>query len=847
MTKLRIVHSLTQWTENKETYLRMFGRSADNELHYVDLKGFLPRIYVTEEEYRQNKQIIDFDSRIVEVESGHKTIYREPAVALKVRYSKDIPDVADMFESPYESDVWYNDVTRLKLGIETGIEVPEGALGDEVHYSEIEPVEFRDPDYRVSTIDIETDDTGKFPNHENPKQRILSVVVHDSYSDQYFGFIDLDGRTVEDCFPDAVETGDAPGCLDSLSCHRNEREMLIAAASAIGKIDPDILTAWSWDGFDYPYLIARMEEVGVNTSRLSRIRGGHVSPSYKGGKPMVSGRTIYNMLQAYKTTKFSELPSYKLDDVAEDELGEKKIQFEGGFFELYRDDPETFIEYNARDVRLCVDIDREADVLGFKEGLQSSEGCRFETTMNSGFFAQFAVRRRLARQGLIGPSAGMNDEEARDYEGAVVLDPFDGLAENVVALDLASLYPNNLAMFNMSPETVIDPDVAEAEDIPFVRAPSGVCFRTDREGVIAGMVDEMLELKNDLKQKLKTLTEGTKEHKTTEERYNVTKTVVNSLYGIIGWTAFFMYDPDVAESCTLAGQKCIKHTRDWLDSRQGVSVIYGDTDSTYIQLSPDLTPQECMDRALNLEHELNEVVYPELAEEFGVESRWEIEAEMYASRYFQCGSKKNYAYLLSGTFGESGPELLSEPKAKIKGFQCVKSNFAEHTRTTQRDLIESALHDESVESITGTIVDAVRYVRDGPDWDVIGMPQGLGKNLHKHKSGRDAYYSFTNGTPKSAHPRGAYFANNLCGTHYDNGSKPKRVYLDEGRSIDNIDVIAFEDYIDISNIHDEITMDIDKMIDRTVIRPNRSICDALGVDIDCAMSGQIQTGLGGFC
>jgi DNA polymerase I len=838
----RIVHSSTQWKDDGTTYLKTYLRDADNELHYVDITGYTPRFWVPVEEYEADQTAVDFNNHVVDVRYGDESIFRDDLVAIHVKDSRDIPDVREMFDNPHDAGVNYTDRVKLDLDIETGIEVPE--WDTEVHYENVKPVDFTEPDYRVLNLDIETDDRGAFPDHENPDKRILSVVLHDNYSDKHIGFVDLGNRTAEECFPEAMETGEAPGCLDHLNFESGEREMLIAVSSAISKIDPDILTGWNAIDFDYRYLLARMNHVGVGIGRMSRVQGGRVMSSNRWNKPFVEGRTIYDLLEAYKTTKFSELSSYKLDAVAEEELDEQKIKFDGGYFDLYRDDPEKFLKYNARDVRLCVDIDKEADVLGFKSALQARDGCQFSDTLRNGNLVEFAVRRRLSEMGLVGPSSTGDN---RDFTGAVVFDPHHGLAENVVSLDVASLYPNNLSMFNMSPETVIDPERAEAEDIPYVESPSGICFRTDQRGIIAGMVDEMLDLKADLKQELKEIDSSHPEYDTKEERYNVTKTIVNSLYGVIGWAAFFMYDPDVAEACTLAGQECITHTQTCVDSQgYDVSVIYGDTDSVYVELPSEFDAHQCMEYALGLEKQLNEEVYPDLAAEYGVENRWEIEAEMYASRYLQTGSKKNYAYLLAGEFADGEPVVLDEPKQKINGYQAVRSDKASITQETQYDVISAVLDGAPETDIVDIIAEATHYCRDDPEWSQIAIPQGLGQKIALNHEGEDGYYAFTDGTPKGAHPRGAWNANHLYNANLGEGTKPKRIYLDEGRSVEGFDVICFEDVDDLSDYRDKLTLDTNKMIESTVARPNRDICNVAGVDMDAAMDGMLQPGLQSF-
>ncbi|MFB6296830.1 MAG: 3'-5' exonuclease, partial [Halobacteriales archaeon] len=91
------------------------------------------------------------------------------------------------------------------------------------------------------------------------------------------------------------------------------------------------------DDFDAPYLIARLEELGLDPDRLSRVNevwdGGY-------GGPDIKGRVVFDLLYAYQRTKFTELDSYQLDDVAEMELGVGKERYPGDIGDLWEDDPE---------------------------------------------------------------------------------------------------------------------------------------------------------------------------------------------------------------------------------------------------------------------------------------------------------------------------------------------------------------------------------------------------------------------------------------------------------------------------------------------------------------------------
>ena len=77
-----------------------------------------------------------------------------------------------------------------------------------------------------------------------------------------------------------------------------------------------------------------------------------------------------------------------------------------------------------------------------------------------------------------------------------------------------------------------------------------------------------------------------------------------------------------------------------------------------------------------------------------------------------------------------------------------------------------------------------------------------------------------------------------------NGTGSTHSYFDEVEG--NIDVIGYEDEDDLRPIRDRLTVDAGKMTDTLLVNPMGEMLEAVGVDVDAAVSGQNQTGLGAF-
>jgi DNA polymerase I len=711
--------------------------------------------------------------------------------------------------------------------------------------TEEEWAEMQEIDVRTVTVDIEVDDRGDgFPR--DGEERILSIVAHDSYSDETVGFVDLDGRRIEDTFPDG-----APDNVDELHCQDSERKMLIDFRSWFGEVDPDLISGWNVADFDMSYLLQRMQKLrGVAPEALAPLGWAGVTSR---GEPRIKGRTIYDSLTVYKRNSFTELRSYSLDDVAREELGAEKIQFTGSYFDLYENDTEKFIEYNARDTNLTARINDEADVIQFRDLLRREVGVDFEDSYENKDFVEMMCRRKLNERGLVGPTApDYGDEPDSDYEGAFVFDAYEGVAENVVGIDLASLYPYTMAMLNASPETKLDGAPDEfTQETPACVAANDQTFRLDEAGLFKSLVDDAISLKSDYKESRRNADDAA-EYEKWDKKYKVAKTITNSIYGVSGWERFFLYDEAVAEAVTLTGQAVIKRTAKYVES-QGYEVLYGDTDSTYIKFPDGWDRAEVLAEATTICENLNEDIYPTFAEEFGIPSEdnlWDIEVEAYMERYFQAGKKKRYAYLATWKDGHD-----IEPEVSIAGFETQRSDVAELTSETQSAVLDAILHgreDEVGELVYGA---AQELGGENVDWEYIGIPGGLGKGLTDvpAEGEQDNYYTVScngdNCYPQDAHPRAAWNANRVLDVDIGNGDKPMRVYLEPtafeevGRTID---VIAYESAQDIEPFSDELRLDVPRMTETLIKSPLHRICRAVGVDVDAAVRGQEQTGLGAF-
>jgi len=825
--------------------LHVFGRTVDGVAEHVRVHGFRPYFYAPTETLTDE---LLSQAAILDTEPGYTSIRGEALTRLYARTPRDVGEVRDRFDH-YEADILFPNRLLIDKGITSGVRVPvrraaDGAL--DVPHDELEAVEVT-ATRRVNTFDLEVDDRSGFP--EDGEEPILCLTSHDSTRDEYvvwhFVAPDGDGET-----PDALadhELLDASATVEVRN-FTSEAAMLEAFLDYLDETDPDVLTGWNFADFDAPYLLDRLGRLDgrsdhdLDPNRLSRVNEVWRS-DWQG--PNVKGRVVFDLLYAYKRTQFSELDSYRLDAVGEVELGVGKERYAGDIGDLWEREPTRLLEYNLRDVELCVEIDRKQGIVAFWEEVASFVGCKLEDATTPGDAVDMYVLHKASGKFAL-PSKGSQPGE--EFEGGAVFDPITGVREMVAVLDLASLYPMAMVTMNASPETKVDEDYAGETYV----APNGQRYRVEPDGIMREMVAELLAERTQKKARRDEHDPGTEAYARFDRQQAAVKVIMNSLYGVSGWERFRLYDRENAAAVTSTGREVIKFTEKTVN-KLNKEVIYGDTDSVMLELGGEVSMDEAIEQAFEIESHINGR-YDAFALEVlnAREHRFHIEFEKLYRRFFQAGKKKRYAGHLIWKEGKDVDEI------DITGFEYKRSDIAPVTKRVQQGVIEMIVRGESIETVTDYVHEVIEeFERGDLDLDDIGIPSGIGKRLDEYDT-------------DTAHVRGAKYANLLLGTNFQRGSKPKRLYLakvhpsfyqhveaERGldpqrdplylefkQTVDSGDgVICFE-YAD--QVPDAFQVDWDKMLEKTLRGPIARVLEALDVSWEEVRTGQEQTGLESF-
>lgn len=768
-----------------EPIITVFCRDVEKNLIPVKVKGFKPYCYVPVFEV---DQICNCGGRIDTTET-HLAIDGVAVYKVEFRVPSGVRKLRDRGITVYEGDVPYPNRFLIDRGITRGIRVPLKAVmrGQPIDYHEVEPITL-DIDPRTCIIDIECDTTRGFPKAN--RDQIIAMTAWDSYTNHYTSFSWDSGVPSEDWR--GIEAPE----YSSQKNHRvilypSESSMLRGIIQYLDTTDPDIISGWNVQDFDIPYIEERLNQLGFEDNALSRIK--YVNDD------RIRGRSVFDLLVAYKRFQAKAQDSYKLGAVAEHELGRDKVTLPESMDVLFKTDKKTLLYYNLVDVELCVEIDAKNKIIEFYYELSRYVGTTIDrATYPANLIDNYILRKSKGR--FVLPTKQKNRGDHQSFQGAQVFSAVTGVYSNVVVFDLKSLYPMSMLTVNASFETK-DPNGE-------FMAPSGTRFKKHPIGLMRDIIGGLLEERKKLKDERDTYPHGSDEWGILDKQQSAVKIVMNAYYGVSGYPGFRLYDPDIAAAITSIGREVIRHTRTHIESA-GYRVLYGDTDSCMVEIPGD-TVGEVIAKAGRLETSLNESYDGFAKDKLNADEHFfSIRFEKIYRKFFQPGVRKRYAGHL---VWEEGKEV---DIVDIVGFEQKRSDSALITRKLQEKVFDIIFSTGDIEAAREYIRVTVKKFRSrGYSLDCIGIPGGFSRPLEDY-------------VIKDAHVRGAMYANSYLKSNFRAGDKAKRVYIQTvTEKYPRTDVICFEDG---TTIPPEFVIDTERMLNMTIRNPLMRILVSLGL------------------
>jgi DNA polymerase elongation subunit (family B) len=354
--------------------------------------------------------------------------------------------------------------------------------------------EFNNPEIWFCDIEVEVID--EFPEAALAKTPVTTVALVNSKGDTFvLGTKPLEPKQIQNIekrYKDHLKDYDLNPKFEYFY-FKSEAEMLATLFGKWFKNAP-LITGWNFIHFDWKYLINRCKRLGVDPSTCSH------NKTLSGDDQLPIHKIVVDYLDLYKkwdrVVKIKE--NNKLDTVAQATLGIQKIKYSGSLSDLYNNDFETYVFYNAVDTYLVYLINKKINtmqtflMLGNVMRVEAQKAYSPIWMTESLMVREFYKRKRVIAEVKKG-------SKSHAFEGAYVKDPRKGLHRYLATFDFASLYPSTMRQWNISPETFLGKNIEADSTKKIIVTASGAVFDNSDDSVMRTILSDLYKKRRDSK------------------------------------------------------------------------------------------------------------------------------------------------------------------------------------------------------------------------------------------------------------------------------------------------------------------------------------------------------------
>ncbi|KAF9777286.1 hypothetical protein BJ322DRAFT_1115131 [Thelephora terrestris] len=169
------------------------------------------------------------------------------------------------------------------------------------------------------------------------------------------------------------------------------------------------------------------------------------------------------------------------------------------------------------------------------------------------------------------------------YKGGLVFEPKRGLWDRyVLVMDFNSLYPSIIQEYNID-FTTVSSNMSLRE-----RGRSQNRLPRAEQGVLPRLIATLVNRRRQVKSLMKDKTASKQKLLQWDIKQMALKLTANSMYGCLGFEYSRFYARPLAALTTYKGREILTHTRELAESL-GLDVVYGDTDSIFVNTNATLS------------------------------------------------------------------------------------------------------------------------------------------------------------------------------------------------------------------------------------------------------------------
>jgi len=551
-----------------------------------------------------------------------------------------------------------------------------------------------------------------------PRLKLVSLDIETTLRGELYS-IALQGCGERQVYMLGPANGDASAVDFQLDYCDSRRQLIERLNEWLARHDPDAIIGWNLVQFDLRVLREQAQRYQVPL-RLGR--GGEEMAWREHGSrsqhffAAAAGRLIIDGIEALRSATWS-FPSFSLENVAQTLLGEGKAidtpyQRMDEINRMFAEDKPALARYNLKDCELVTRIFDRTELLTFLLERATVTGLPADRSGGSVAAFEHLYIPLMHRRGFVAPNLGERPPEASP--GGFVMNSQPGLYESVLVLDYKSLYPSIIRTFLIDPVGLVEGmrEPGDSESVPGFR---GARFSRDHH-CLPAIVERVWQGREAAKR------DGNK------PLSQALKIIMNAFYGVLGSSGCRFFDPRLASSITLRGHEIMRRTRELIEA-EGYSVIYGDTDSTFVWLNRAHSDEEAARIGRTLVEQINAWWRDHLQREFGLQSALELQFESHFKRFLmptirgaEEGSKKRYAGLVTRPDGSDG--------LVFKGLETVRTDWSPLAQQFQQELYRRIFSREPYQDY---VRDYVRRTLAGELDDLLILRKRLRRRLDDYE------------------------------------------------------------------------------------------------------------------
>ncbi len=657
----------------------LFGRMEDGKPFEARVP-FRPYFFIPEKDLKKAQKAFETEHE----KTSLNDFDGRPVVKIFADKPSDVPTIRKAYEdegiTSYESDIRFVQRFYMDNGIRGTIDISGTPEDGTYNNAKIKAAGPYDVKLRTLSFDIETDKRAA---------KIYSIAISC-------------GQARE------VHIVSKKKIRNAVS-YDSEKELLLGFISRLKELDPDIITGWSVIDFDLNVIHRRLKSYSIpfaigRTDDECSIKVQR--DFFRESSATVPGRIVFDAISLLKQAWLT-FRDYKLDTVAKELLGDRKVRVSDDFWddfeETIKNRPEKVAEYNLKDADLVIEILNKKKLIELMLKKSLITGMQLDRVRGSIASLDSLYIRKARKRGYVCPNSAFGERGER-IKGAFVMNPKPGIYDYIVVLDFKSLYPSIIRTYNIDP-------ISHRKGGDII-APNGARFENS-EGILPEIIME-LGKERDIAKKEK---DDTKSY--------AIKIIMNSFYGALANPFCRFYSLEMGNAITSFARQTIKETAS-LIREKGYEVIYGDTDSVFVDLKSGSEKDAAAAGAKIADH-VNRHFSAQVRTRYGRRSWLELEFEkvfkvlmLPRMRSSEAGAKKRYAGLLI----KDGKEEIT-----VTGMELVRRDWTELAKVIQKELLDRVFHKKEVADYLKKVVDEMRT---GKHDDMLVYRKSIRKGLSEY-------------------------------------------------------------------------------------------------------------------